>query len=388
MDKINYFTSEAVAKGHPDKLCDQISDTLLDYFLKLEKDARVAIECLAATNNLVVAGEVSVNTPIDYLKLTELIKTKISQIGYQDKGFNPKDLNIQFLLDKQSPDIAMGVDKGGAGDQGIMFGGACKETKEYLPLAITLASDMMNNYNNFVSAQDLDNILLKPDAKCQITLEYKNNKPYNISTIVLSCQHIESLSLDKIKEIILKEVINKSLTKYSYATVKQDYQLFINPTGKFAVGGPVGDIGLTGRKIICDTYGGYFHHGGGAFSGKDPSKVDRSASYMARYLSKNIVAANLAEVCEIQLAYIIGIEKPCAIYLNCFNTEKLPIDELIKLIEKTVDLTPNGIIKHLGLKDIDYYGEIAANNHFMIRNNLEMPWEKLDLVKDLTKTTV
>lgn len=382
--KVSYFTSEAVSAGHPDKICDQISDALLDYCITYDKESRIAIECLVTENLLVIAGEIRTNAILNNDLIEEVAKRKIKEIGYTEKelGFCFENIEIAIFIHSQSKDIALGVDKGGAGDQGIMFGGAVLETNNYLPVPIALASKIMDYYNSYIQKNGTE--ILKPDAKCQVTIKYVNNVPTSIKKIVVSANHSD-IDDGIVKVTLISEIINPAIKDFIENDIdetltgfkKESFQVLINPTGRFVKGGPAADTGVTGRKIICDTYGGYFKHGGGAFSGKDPSKVDRTAAYMARYIAKNIVAAELADECEIQLSYIIGENEPCSIRVESSNPED---NELLEeIIKRTFDLTPNGMKSELGLTDgIVKYSEVAKGCHF---RNQEYPWEKLDKVE-------
>lgn len=374
------FTSESVSEGHPDKMCDQISDAILDDIIKNDPNARVACETLTATGLVLVAGEI---TTTHYADIPEIVRNTISDIGYT-KGeyhFDASSVSIMNCINKQSPDISMGVDKGGAGDQGMMFGYATKETEEYMPMPIVLAhklvkrlADVRKNHNNLMN-------YLRPDAKSQVTVEYENNtKVKRIDTIVISTQHDDNIPKTKIEEDI-KEHIIKNVIPEEY--IDSNTKFYINPTGRFVIGGPHGDTGLTGRKIIVDTYGGRAPHGGGAFSGKDPTKVDRSAAYAARHIAKNIVAANLADECLIQLSYAIGIPEPVSILVRTFGTSKISEEELAAIIKKEIDLTPRGIIKRLDLLR-PIYKKTAAYGHFG-RNEPEFTWEKLDIKDTILK---
>ena len=382
MEKI-YFTSESVTEGHPDKICDQISDAILDEILSRDKDARVACETTCTTGLVLVCGEITTKTYVDILSI---VRKTVKEIGYDrgKYGFDADNLAVLCAIDPQSPDIAMGVDETtdhaqGAGDQGIMFGYACRETEEYMPLPIMLAHKLARR----LSYVRKEGILpyLRPDGKSQVTIQYDElGKPLCVDTALISTQHSPSVTLEQIREDIKKYVFDEVLPK---DLVNENTKYLVNPTGRFVVGGPQGDSGLTGRKIIVDTYGGYARHGGGAFSGKDPSKVDRSAAYAARYVAKNIVAAGLADKCEIQLSYAIGISEPTSILVETFGTEKASKEVIAKAIRENFDLTPHGIIKMLDLKR-PIYRQTAAYGHFG-RNDLDLSWEKLDKVDDLKK---
>ncbi len=377
------FTSESVTEGHPDKICDQISDAFLDEYLRQDPDSRVAVETLVTTDFVAVAGEVTSKADFNKKEQEELVRKIIREIGYNHKDlmFDTDTCEITLRLHAQSPDISQGVTatkekEQGAGDQGLMFGYATNETKELMPMPILLAQQL---------AQELakvrkNNVLpwVRPDGKTQVSVRYEDDKPTKIETIVISTQHSPEVS----QEEITKEVISKVIKPVLGSLWNDDIKIHINPTGKFVIGGPHGDAGLTGRKIIVDTYGGFGRHGGGAFSGKDPSKVDRSASYMCRYIAKNIVAAELAERCEVQLAYAIGIAEPVSLYVNTFGTSKIPEKEIEELVRKNFDMKPSGIISHLDLKR-PIYRKTAAYGHFG-RNEPEFNWEitdKADVLK-------
>ncbi len=366
----NLFTSEAVSIGHPDHVCDMISDTILDACLKEDKNARVACETMAKDEFIVLAGEISTTANIN---VEQIAKDTIKKIGY---NYTPRVLNI---ISKQSPDIAQGVDIGGAGDQGIMFGYANTETPEYTPLAITMAHDLVKLATNL--RQEGKFLYAGPDMKSQVTLEYTEGEPTKVDTMLMSIQHSEDYDEKQFKDYIKNEIMVKVAEKYNLNT---DFKVLINPTGKFVIGGPEGDAGLTGRKIIVDTYGGYAPHGGGAFSGKDPTKVDRSAAYMARYLAKNIVASGIAKECLIQLSYAIGVAQPISIYVDCKNTNKVESQKIIDTIYNNFDLSPKGIIDKLELRR-PIYSETCNGGHFGRKyldkdNKIECTWEKLDSV--------
>ena len=371
------FTSESVTEGHPDKLCDYISDSILDSFLEQDSEARVACECVAGKGEIYITGEITSSANIN---IEEIVRKAIKEIGYTDANtdIDYKTCKIMINISQQSPDIALGVNKSletkkgelnsiGAGDQGLMFGYACDETEELMPLPISLAHKLAKQLSYVRKEKIID--YLRPDGKVQVTVEYQDNKPLRIDTIVVSTQHTENTELDKLKNDIKEYVINKIIPSN---LLDEKTKYFINPTGRFVIGGPLGDSGLTGRKIIVDTYGGYSRHGGGAFSGKDPSKVDRSASYMARHIAKNIVAHGYAKKCEVQLAYAIGVAKPVSIYVDTFGTNTIPEEEIIKKIENTFDLTPTGIINYLDLKK-PIYRQTTNYGHFGKEN---LPWEK------------
>lgn len=364
------FTSEAVSIGHPDHLCDKVSDSILDACLKQDKYARVACETLAKDNNIVLAGEIST---IAQINVEEIVKTVVKEIGYT---YEPKVIN---LLSKQSPDIAQGVDIGGAGDQGIMFGYANSETPQYMPLAITMAHDLVRMATTLRRTEEFK--WAGPDMKSQVTLDYTEKDNTRIDTILMSIQHSKEYNEQEFKAYIKNEIMNKVAEKYNLNT---DFRVLINPTGKFVIGGPEGDAGLTGRKIIVDTYGGYAPHGGGAFSGKDPTKVDRSAAYVARYLAKNIVASGVAKECLIQLSYAIGVKEPISIHIDCKNTNVIPEERIIDAIYNNFDLSPNGIIEKLDLRN-PIYSNTCNGGHFGRmyldeEKQIECPWEKLDSV--------
>ncbi len=361
------FTSESVTEGHPDKLCDYISDSLLDEYLKQDENSRVALETFAAKDKITVAGEVTSNASFD---IEQVIRNTIKEVGYDDSktGIDYRTCNIELNIVKQSPDIAMGVDIGGAGDQGIMFGYASDETQNYMPFAIDMAHKLAQKLTEVRKNKIIS--YLKPDGKTQVTVEYENDIPKRIDAILISNQHDENVKLDEMKQDIIKNVINKVVPeKY----IDENTKIYVNPTGRFVIGGPLGDTGLTGRKIIVDTYGGYSRHGGGAFSGKDPSKVDRSATYMLRYIAKNIVANGLAKKCELQVSYAIGMEKPLSICVNTFGTSTKSEEEIEKLIEEKFDLTPNGIIKFLDLKK-PIYKQTTNYGHF---GKQGLKWEEV-----------
>ena len=362
-----YFTSESVTEGHPDKLCDYISDSILDECLKQDKDSRVAVETFASKNKITIAGQITTNAQIDVEKIA---RDTIKEVGYDDDktGIDYRTCTVDVNITKQSPDIAMGVDIGGAGDQGIMFGYASNETENYMPFAI----DMAHKLAKRLTEVRKDGILpyLKPDGKTQVTVEYDEDKPKRIETILISNQHSEEISLDKMKQDIIENVICKVVPK---EYLDENTKIYVNPTGRFVIGGPLGDTGLTGRKIIVDTYGGYSRNGGGAFSGKDASKVDRSATYMLRHIAKNIVANGLADKCEIQVSYAIGMEEPLSIYIDTFGTGKKTDEELINLIKEKFDLTPRGMIEYLDLKK-PIYRQTTNYGHFGKEN---LSWERI-----------
>ena len=372
------FTSESVTEGHPDKVCDQIGDAILDDILAQDPNARVACEVCATTGLVLVMGEI---TTTGYCDVQKIVRKTVEEIGYNRGkfGFDAENLAVLVSLNEQSPDIALGVDTDGAGDQGMMFGYACRETEEYMPLPITLAHKLARRLAAI--RKDGSHKELRPDGKTQVSVEYdENGKPLRIDTIVVSTQHDEEVSQEYLREMIIKDVITPIMPK---ELMDENTKVFVNPTGRFVVGGPKGDSGLTGRKIIVDTYGGYAPHGGGSFSGKDPTKVDRSASYMARYVAKNMVAAGFADRMQIQLSYAIGVAKPISICIDTFNTSKYTEKELIDIVKANFDLTPKGIISTLDLRR-PIYRQTATYGHFG-RNDLDLPWEKLDKVETLKK---
>ncbi|WP_028776642.1 methionine adenosyltransferase [Shimazuella kribbensis] len=380
------FSSESVTAGHPDKICDQVSDAILDAILSKDPNARVACETSVTTGLVLVAGEISTNC---YVDIPKLVRSTIKEIGYDRAkyGFDAETCAVLTSIDEQSADIAQGVDEAyekkegtmteeqieaiGAGDQGLMFGFAVNETPELMPLPISLAHQLARRLHEVRVDGTLS--YLRPDGKIQVTVEYDGNKPVRIDTIVCSTQHAEEVTLGQIKEDIHRHVIEPIVPK---DMLDDQTKYFINPTGRFVIGGPLGDAGLTGRKIIVDTYGGYARHGGGAFSGKDPTKVDRSAAYAARYVAKNIVAAGLAEKCEVQLAYAIGVARPVSVRVDTFGTGTVSEDRLVELVEKHFDLRPAGIIRSLDLRR-PIYKQTAAYGHFG-RTDIELPWEKTD----------
>lgn len=376
------MTSESVSEGHPDKMADQISDAILDAIISEDKTCRVAVETLVKTGLVVIAGEITTTAEIDYEEVT---RNTIENIGYnrEELGFDHKSCEVLSAISKQSPDIAMGVDRDaeenqGAGDQGLMFGYATRETKELMPATIVFAHRLVKKQSSVRKNHELD--WLRPDAKSQVTIRYKDGKPEYIDTVVLSTQHDENISAPDIQQGVMEKIIAPTLPP---ALISSNTKFLINPTGSFVIGGPVGDCGLTGRKIIVDTYGGMARHGGGAFSGKDPSKVDRSAAYAARYVAKNIVAAGLADRCEVQVSYAIGVAEPTSIRVKTFDTEKINNEKITDLVQENFDLTPFGIIKMLDLlKPI--YKNTAAYGHFG-RENEGFSWEitdKAELLKE------
>ena len=382
-----FFTSESVTEGHPDKVCDQISDAILDAHLAQDPMARVACETIATTGMVLVMGEITSKAKVDY---NQIVRDTIARIGYKDGacGFDARTCAVQIVLDQQSADIAMGVndaleergsgesDNIGAGDQGMMFGYACNETEELMPMPIALAHRLAKKLAEVRKRGELP--YLRPDGKSQVTVEYENGKPKRIEAVVLSTQHSADVEQKTIREDLIKKVVDEIIPQ---DLLDENTKYFINPTGRFVIGGPEGDSGLTGRKIIVDTYGGYAPHGGGAFSGKDPTKVDRSAAYMARYIAKNIVAAGLAERCEIELAYAIGVAQPVSVLIDTFGTGKLPDSELEKIVRSQFDLRPAAIIKALNLRR-PIYEQTAAYGHFG-RNDVDLPWERTDRVEAL-----
>ncbi|HDE4021522.1 TPA: methionine adenosyltransferase [Staphylococcus aureus] len=385
------FTSESVTEGHPDKIADQVSDAILDAILKDDPNARVACETTVTTGMALIAGEISTTT---YVDIPKVVRETIKEIGYTRAkyGYDYETMAILTAIDEQSPDIAQGVDKAleyrdkdseeeieatGAGDQGLMFGYATNETETYMPLAIYLSHQLAKRLSDVRKDGTLN--YLRPDGKVQVTVEYdENDNPVRIDTIVVSTQHAEDVTLEQIQEDIKAHVVYPTVPEN---LINEQTKFYINPTGRFVIGGPQGDAGLTGRKIIVDTYGGYARHGGGCFSGKDPTKVDRSAAYAARYVAKNIVAAGLADQCEVQLAYAIGVAEPVSIAIDTFGTGKVSEGQLVEAVRKHFDLRPAGIIKMLDLKQ-PIYKQTAAYGHFG-RTDVLFPWEKLDKVEEL-----
>jgi len=362
-----YFTSESVTEGHPDKLCDLISDSILDEYLKQDKNSRVAAETFAFNNTIDIAGQITSSAEVDIERVARKV---VEDIGYDDEStsIDYKTCKINVEISKQSPDIAQGVDIGGAGDQGIMFGYACNETNEYMPYAISFAHKLAKRLTEVRKNNEIN--YLKPDGKTQVTVEYVNDKPKRIESILISTQHQDNIELETLKKDIINKVIKQVIPE---EMMDENTKIYINPTGRFVIGGPLGDTGLTGRKIIVDTYGGYARHGGGAFSGKDASKVDRSAAYILRHIAKNIVANGYADKCEIQVSYAIGMENPISININTFGTGTKTEEELIELIKNKFDLTPRGMIEYLKLKE-PIYTKTTNYGHF---GKEELPWERI-----------
>jgi S-adenosylmethionine synthetase len=385
-----YFTSESVTEGHPDKICDRISDSILDAILTQDKYARVACEVACTTGLVLVMGEISTNC---YIDIQKAVRATIRDIGYTRAkyGFDCDTCAVVTAIDEQSGDIAMGVNKSlecklgecdgfdiGAGDQGMVFGFACDETEEFMPLPISLAHKLARQLASIRKEKIVD--YLRPDGKTQVTVEYDGHTPVRVDAVVISTQHSEAVSINTIEKDIIEHVIKKIIPS---RLLDEDTKYFINPTGKFVTGGPNGDSGLTGRKIIVDTYGGYSRHGGGAFSGKDPTKVDRSGCYAARYIAKNVVAAGFAKRCEIQIAYAIGVANPVSVFVETFGTETVPVEEIQKRILKVFDLRPSAIIEMLDLRR-PIYAQTSSYGHFG-RTDIDLPWEKCDktqLLKD------
>jgi S-adenosylmethionine synthetase len=369
------FTSESVTEGHPDKIADQISDAILDDVLKVDPQARVACETLVTTGLVIIAGEITADAFVDYQRVA---RETVREIGYTRAkyGFDCDTCSVLTAIDRQSPDIAMGVDTGGAGDQGLMFGFACNETPELMPLPIQLAHSLSLQLSRVRKNSLLP--YLRPDGKSQVTIEYKDGRPFRVQAVVISTQHDAEVSTEKLREDIYSEVIKPTVPG---ELLDQNTKIHINPTGRFVTGGPQGDAGLTGRKIIVDTYGGYAPHGGGAFSGKDPTKVDRSAAYMARYIAKNIIAAGLSEKCLVQLAYAIGIAEPVSVLVDTVGTGVVPESKLAALVRDSFDLTPQGIIRDLKLRR-PIYRQTAAYGHFG-RQGETFTWENTDRAESL-----
>lgn len=372
MKDIKLFTSESVTEGHPDKLADQVSDAILDAVLAQDPCGRVAVETLLTLGHAFIAGEVTTSAKVDF---EDAVRSVVCDVGYTDcsVGFDGKKASVLVHINKQSPDIACGVDTGGAGDQGMMFGYACNETEELMPLPIMLAHNITSGLTE--ARKNNGGTGFRPDGKSQVTIAYVDGEPHHIDTIVVSTQHESGMTKSDVEKAVQKYVLDDLLAKYSrYMT--NEIKLFINPTGIFEIGGPEGDTGLTGRKIIVDTYGGMARHGGGAFSGKDPTKVDRSAAYMARHVAKNVVAAGLADKCEIQIAYAIGVAEPVAVMVETYGTNTIPEDEITALIREHFDLRPRSIIEHLDLRK-PIYRNTARNGHF---GHKGFSWEKVGII--------
>ena len=378
------FTSESVSEGHPDKVADQISDAILDAIIAEDPKARVACETLVTTGMAMIAGEITTSA---YVDMPDIVRQTIKEIGYDDSsmGFDYETCAVMTSIDRQSPDISQGVSEGeglfteqGAGDQGVMFGYACNETPELMPMPITFAHKLTKRLADVRKSGLLN--FLRPDSKSQVSIQYIDDKPVRVDTVVISSQHNPDVTYENLKASIIEEVVNKVIPA---DLLDENTKYFINPTGRFVVGGPMGDCGLTGRKIIVDTYGGQGSHGGGAFSGKDPSKVDRSASYMARYVAKNIVAAGLADKCEVQLAYAIGVAEPVSVMINTFGTGKIPSNEIARVVREEFDMRPRGIVETLDLLR-PIYRKTAAYGHFG-RELPEFTWERTDRVASLQK---
>ena len=370
------FTSESVTEGHPDKIADQVSDAILDAMIEQDPQSRVACETLITTGLVVISAEITTKSQVD---IQQVARDTIREIGYTDSamGFDANTCSVLLTIDKQSPDIALGVDRKGAGDQGLMFGYACDETEEFMPSPILYAHKLARRLSEVRKDGTLP--FLRPDGKSQVTFRYENGKPVGVDAVVVSSQHSEDVSREDLVEGIRENVIDHCMG----TLISKNTKIHINPTGNFVIGGPMGDTGLTGRKIIVDTYGGWSRHGGGAFSGKDPSKVDRSAAYMARYIAKNIVAASLASRCEVQIAYAIGVAEPVSVMIEAFGTAVLPEERISEAVREVFDLTPEGIISHLGLlKPI--YRKTASYGHFG-RNEETFSWERTDRIAELKK---
>lgn len=372
------ITSESVTEGHPDKVCDQISDAILDALLMQDENSRVACEVCATTGLVMVMGEI---TTTGYVDIQKIVRDTVKEIGYTrgKYGFDADNLAVITTLDEQSPDIAMGVDRDGAGDQGLMFGYACDETEEMMPLPIVLSHKLVKRLSEVRKAKLVD--YLRPDGKSQVSVEYnEDGVATRVDSVVISTQHDEKVEMSELRKFITEEVIKKIVPAN---LIDENTKIFINPTGRFVVGGPKGDTGLTGRKIIVDTYGGIAHHGGGAFSGKDPTKVDRSASYMARYIAINLVKAGVASKLEVGLSYVIGVAEPTSIMIDTYNSSKYTSEEIEKIIRDNFELTPKAIIKQLDLRK-PIYKKCAAFGHFG-RPELNLPWERLDKVEQIRK---